>query len=139
MSGLSWPRVIVNVKDTHLVFIHTEELLHWSVRTEAERERLIKHFQSALYVIAAAMNSGRLAADRLFQPSGSVLSQLHCVCVCVYALKLFLCVSVCPEIKWWGGGFSSSANARAFTCVLIRAYVCVDRLTTESGRWTERW
>lgn len=52
----------MNAENTHLVFIYAEELLHWSVGTERERQkerkRLIKHIQSALYVIAAAMNSG---------------------------------------------------------------------------------
>ena len=53
-------------ENTDLVFIYAQELLHWSVRTEKERERgrgvkrekLITHIQSALYVMAAAMNPG---------------------------------------------------------------------------------
>lgn len=53
-----WPKLIALNENTYLVFIYSEELLHWSVSTEREREKLIEYIQSALYVIAGAMNSG---------------------------------------------------------------------------------
>lgn len=43
------------IKITHLVFIHAEELLYWSVRAEGRQtEEVITHIQSALCAITAA-------------------------------------------------------------------------------------
>lgn len=88
------PKVIVLTENTHLVFIYTEKLLYWSVCAGREIEKYLLNTFHQNLVIAAAVNSGWLTANRLFHFSYSLL------CVFVYGCLLTIESGLWTEHLW---------------------------------------